>query len=78
MTEHELRLIENLVITGMPGAITTAELSQLVAEVRRLRAFATAMAESASAHAHVRDSAKAVLAEAERAYAMRCGSCGGD
>ena len=76
MTEHELRLIENLVITGMPGAITTAELSQLVAEVRRLRAFATAMAESASAH--VRDSAKAVLAEAERAYASRCGSCGGD
>ena len=75
MTEHELRLIENLVITGMPGAITSGELAQLVAEVRRLRAFATAMAESASAH--VRDSANAVLSEAEKAYAARCGSCGG-
>jgi hypothetical protein len=76
MTEHELRLIENLVITGMPGAITSGELAQLVAEVRRLRAFATAMAESASAH--VRDSANAVLADGEKAYASRCGSCGGD
>jgi len=75
MTEHELRLIENLVITGMPGAITSGELAQLVAEVRRLRAFATAMAQSASAH--VRDSANAVLAEGEKAYAARCGSCGG-
>jgi len=75
MTEHELRLIENLVITGMPGAITSSELTQLVAEVRRLRAFATAMAESASAH--VCDSANAVLAEAEKTYASRCGSCGG-
>jgi len=75
MTEHELRLIENLVITGMPGAITSSELTQLVAEVRRLRAFATAMAESASDH--VRDSANAVLIEGEKAYAARCGSCGG-
>lgn len=75
MTEHKLRLIENLVITGMPGAITSSELAQLVAEVRRLRAFATAMAESASAY--VRDSANAVLTEGEREYAARCGSCGG-